>query len=111
MQSVLMNTSDSKSAIVTVAYKGGVQTGETPLVVQARRSNDPLTITIKEDNCTEVSSIEKNATVSGAFFVNAIWRFGCVFSATTDAATGRMWKYDEQIVVPVARKSDCGGSD
>ncbi|MDR1285106.1 MAG: hypothetical protein LBJ88_02775 [Campylobacteraceae bacterium] len=105
-QPVLVNTNDSKSATVTVAYKDGSQTGETPLVVQARRSGDPLVITVKEDDCTAASSVEKNATVSGAFFVNAIWCFSCVFSTTTDAATGRMWRYDEQIVIPVTRKCD-----
>jgi hypothetical protein len=109
-QPVVINASNSKSVNVTVTHKNGVQSGTTPFVASVRRANQPLVISVAESKCTEATTIEKNATVSGVFFVNAIWCFSCVFSTTTDAATGRMWKYDEQIVVPVTSKPECEGN-
>ncbi|MDR1461023.1 MAG: hypothetical protein LBI78_05205 [Campylobacteraceae bacterium] len=106
-QPVIISTNDLKSATVTVTHKDGTQSGKTPFVVSVRRANQPLIVSVEESKCTKATTIEKNATVSGVFFVNAIWCFSCLFSTTTDAATGRMWKYDEQIVVPVERISDC----
>ncbi|MDR0579445.1 MAG: hypothetical protein LBG21_02470 [Campylobacteraceae bacterium] len=106
-QSVVINSSNSKSVNATVIYKDGMQSGQTPFVALVRRANQPLVISVEESKCTKATTMKKNATISGAFFVNAIWCFSCVFSTTTDVATGRMWKYDEQIIVSVANKSNC----
>ncbi|MDR0747189.1 MAG: hypothetical protein LBE89_04770 [Helicobacteraceae bacterium] len=106
-QPVVVNTSGSNAATVTVTYDGGVITGKTPLLVPAKRSSSPLTISVNEDKCVQATTFTSKAKVSGAFFVNAIWCFGCVLSTTVDMATGRMWKYDDQVFVPVTREPDC----
>jgi hypothetical protein len=108
-QPIVINTRDL-SVNVTVAHKNGIESGATPFVASVRRANQPLVISVAESKCTEAVTIEKNATVSSVFFVNGIWCFSCVFSTTTDAATGRMWEYDEQIVVPVTSKPECEGN-
>jgi hypothetical protein len=58
-----------ESANVTVIHKNGIQSEKTPFVTLVRRAGQPLVISVKEDKCMQATTIEKNATVSGAFLL------------------------------------------
>jgi hypothetical protein len=109
-QTVMLDAPGQKVSI-EVYSNGGTkpQKGTTPLLVQARRSNVPLIISVKEDKCAQASTYEQDPGVGGTFFVNVLWclAFLCPLSSTTDLATERMWKYEEQANVPVDRKASC----
>lgn len=102
---ILTNTGEE--AEVNVVSASGVQTVTIPSVVNVKKDNRPITITVKGTKChrattTIVPEKVELWTIANVF----MYVFG--FTGTTvDASTGAMWDYDDSIVVPVYQKNGC----
>jgi flagellin-like hook-associated protein FlgL len=66
----------------------------TPVVVA--RSNAKKVVTVDTEGCQKETPVK--SSVSMAFFGNII--IGGLLGSTTDSATGKMWEYQETVVVP-----------
>lgn len=63
--------------------------------VDLPRSNLDTTVTVENAECAKETPIERS--VAPAFWGNII--LGGLLGSTTDSATGKMWKYQEDVVV------------
>ncbi|MDR2034864.1 MAG: hypothetical protein LBP89_09635 [Helicobacteraceae bacterium] len=102
VQSVSLQTSDSKQAEATVMSTSGTQIVTLPTTLMLQRGNIPLTVNIKETTTTDASSYSRKPKINPWFFGNIIT--GGLVGSTTDAVTGSMWAYDQNMIVPVTRK-------
>lgn len=103
-KNINLNTSDGNSVEVAVASHSGVQTMVAPTVVSVKKSSGPVTVTVKENECYNATSVVSSSRVQPAFFGNFI--FGGLIGSTTDIGTGNAWTYDDDIMIPVNRKPD-----
>lgn len=98
-------TSTGEEAKVNVVSSTGVQTVQIPSVVTVKRANQDLTITVQETKCNRTSTSVASSKLDLWFLGNIIC--GGLFGSTTDASTGAMWNYDDNLVVPVYKKDSC----
>lgn len=98
-------TATGEEATVNLVSASGVQTIQVPGVTTVKRASQDLTITVQEDKCNRTSTTIASSRVEPWFFGNFIC--GGTLGSTTDASTGAMWNYDDNIVVPVYKKDSC----
>ncbi len=102
-----MLTNTGEEAEVNVVSASGTQTVVIPSVVNVKKDNRPLTITVKETKCNRPTTTVASEKVEMWTFGNILlWVFGTT-GTTTDAMTGAMWDYDDSIVVPIYHKNTC----
>lgn len=63
------------------------------------RSNTDKVVVVDEPTCQKETPIKKS--VSPWFFGNAI--LGGLLGSTTDAASEKMWQYEEKVIVPCSK--------
>ena len=91
----LQNVSISSTAETLKGNIDGIPfTG--PGVVQVKRSKADKIINIETAGCQKQIALASN--VDPKFFINVL--SGGTFGSTTDYATEKMWKYQDQIVIP-----------
>lgn len=78
-----------RGTIDGVPFKG-------PGVVSVKRSRSDKTIMIETPSCQR--EVVLQSSVDPKFFINIL--SGGVFGSTTDFVSERMWKYQDQVVVP-----------
>ena len=98
-------TATGETAEVNVVSASGVQTLMIPTVTTIRRDNQDITITVKEDSCNNSSTSIVSSKIEPWFLGNLV--SGGLFGSSTDALTGAMWTYDDNVAVPVYKKSVC----
>ena len=102
-----MLTNTGEEAEVNVVSASGTQTVVIPSVVNVKKDNRPITITVKETKCNRPTTTVASEKVELWTFGNVLfWIFGTT-GTTVDAMTGAMWDYDDSIVVPVYHKNSC----
>lgn len=70
---------------------------QAPTSISVNRDNKDILVEPKDPNCKEVNS---KGSVNGWFWVNILGApVGTFLSSTTDAVSGAMWTYDENIQV------------
>ncbi|MDR3347147.1 MAG: hypothetical protein LBN32_00895 [Helicobacteraceae bacterium] len=102
IQSVNLQTSDGKQTEATITSASGTQIVTLPTAITVKRGNAPLAVSVKETATTDASNFSQKPKINPWFFGNIIT--GGLPGSTTDAVTGSMWTYDQNIVVPVTRK-------
>lgn len=102
-KNINLMSSSGKSAEVQVISESGTQTVTVPAVVNIKRGKD-VTISVKESDCYEASTIIVPKRINMWFFANY---FNYFTGSTTDAVNGAMWNYDDNVYVPVNKKSTC----
>lgn len=88
-----LNISTSNGAKVSGTFNG--QTFDAPGVVEVIRANKDATIIVKQDGCAEQTIANKK--VDTVFFMNVL--LGGGLGSTTDYATEKMWKYDDNLSI------------
>ncbi len=69
---------------------------EGPGVVAVKRAKGDKIINIDTNGCQKQTVL--NSTVDPKFFINIL--SGGTFGSTTDYASEKMWKYQDQVVIP-----------
>lgn len=70
---------------------------QAPTSISVNRDSKDILVEPKDTNCKEVTS---KGAVNGWFWVNILGApGGTVLSSTTDAVSGAMWTYDENIQI------------
>lgn len=106
-KNVNIMTSTGEEVEVNVVSSSGMQSIVVPSVVSLKRDNQDITITVKETSCLRSSTSITSGKIEPWFFGNILFLGYGLFGSTTDAVTGAMWTYDDNIVVPVYKKSAC----
>lgn len=104
-KNVNIMTSTGEEVEVNVVSAAGMQSIVIPSVVSLKKDNQDITITVKETQCIRSSTSIVSSEIEPWFLGNIIT--GGLFGSSTDALTGAMWTYDDNIVVPVYKKSAC----
>lgn len=96
---------DGRNVQLTVASEDKViQTVTTPGSIDVSSRSGKLTVTVTDPCYNETQTVLKSK-VKASFF-GGITMSG-VTGSTTDAASGAMWDYDDNIVVPVEKNNKC----
>ncbi len=88
-QSVNVTTTNGKA--ITVEVEG--QSYQAPGIVQVSRNGEEKLLSTLDENCAATTNLAKS--IEPIFFGNIL--IGGVFGSSTDAGTGRMWKYQESV--------------
>lgn len=104
-KNVNVMTSTGDEAQAKIFTSNGMQEVILPQVISMKKDSQDLTITIKENRCTRSSTFMSSSKIEPWFWGNILT--GGVFGSTTDASTGAMWTYDDNIIVPVYQKDGC----
>lgn len=67
-----------------------------PGIVNVKRSKSDKIITVDTPSCTKQTVL--TSSVDPKFFINIL--SGGTFGSTTDYASEKMWKYQDQVVIP-----------
>ncbi len=105
-KNVNIMTSTGEEVEVNVVSASGMQSIVVPSVVSLKKDNQDITITVKETQCLRSSTSIVSSEIE-PWFLGNVFLPGGIFSSSTDALTGAMWTYDDNIVVPVYKKSAC----
>lgn len=90
-QTVNVTTTNSKA--ITVEVEG--QSYQAPGVVEVTRDGKEKLVSTLDKDCASTTSLTKS--IEPIFFGNIL--IGGLLGSSTDAGTGRMWKYQESINV------------
>lgn len=104
-KNVNIMTSTGEEVEVNIVSSSGMQSIVVPSVVSLKKDNQDITITVKETQCLRSSTSIVSSKVEPWFLGNVF--SGGIVGSSTDALTGAMWTYDDNIVVPVYKKSAC----
>ncbi len=106
-KNVNIMTSTGEEVEVNVVSASGMQSIVVPSVVSLKKDNQDITITVKETQCLRSSTSIVSSEIEPWFLGNVFSGGIGIFGSSTDALTGAMWTYDDNIVVPVYKKSAC----
>ena len=90
-QSLNVRTSNNKAVTISV----GGQSAVTPTSITVDRDGSKIAVTTGAEGCSSSTAVDRE--VDTTFFVNIL--SGGVYGSTTDYATGKMWEYENDIVV------------
>ncbi|WP_027669416.1 hypothetical protein [Rheinheimera baltica] len=91
-QKINVATSNGKSAEITIDG----QSYQAPGIITVKKSQEQTKIiTTTAEGCSNQTAL--NRQVEPTFFVNIL--SGGAFGSTTDYATEKMWKYDDNITI------------
>ena len=103
-QNINIMTSNGDTVKADITSINGMQSVTLPTVVSVSKGNTPLTISVKEDDCHR-QTITMSDNHLDMFFLGNY--FNLWTGTTTDISNGAMWKYDNNIIVPIYRKDTC----
>jgi hypothetical protein len=88
----------------SIQSKSGVQNVNLPTVINVKKGNKPLIVTVK-DKCYRDTVYTSKPTINLWFLGNFVT--GGTLGTSTDALTGALWTYDEVVIVPVVENGVC----
>lgn len=89
-----VNISSSNAAPIEGTIDGEPFTG--PGIVSVKRENKDKLVTVTTANCAKETLLAKQ--VDSTFFINVL--SGGALGSSTDYASEKMWKYDDNVVIP-----------
>ena len=101
-KNINLMTSTGEEAEVNIVSASGMQTVVIPTVLPVKRSDQDISVTVNETSSTKTSTTIITKRVEPWFLGNFIT--GGLFGSSTDALTGAMWTYDDNVVIPVYHK-------
>lgn len=88
-----VNVSASNGQSITGTIDGVAFTA--PGVVEVTRAKADKVVTVETPGCAKSTAMQKS--VDSKFFINVL--SGGAFGSTTDYATEKMWKYEDNVVI------------
>lgn len=103
-QTILATTSnpDLKPKVDITTPSGTYQTNLPATIVATPSTSRDVSITVA-DPCYEHTTMIVNKSVTPSYWANIFNLYGFGI----DAITGDMWKYDNQVMVPLQKRSEC----
>lgn len=107
-QSVNLISMDSSSKTEAEITNGKiVQNINLPSSTIVPRSRQVLTINVKENDCHKASTTMNQSKFNWVTLLNIFGGTLSTSSTSTDAATGALWSYDDNIYVNTQKKDGC----
>ena len=106
-KSINLMTSAGEEVEVDVISASGTQHITIPSTINVKRDNQIITINVKESRCYRHSSIIISDKVEPWTLGNLGFTYSASSGTTTDALTGAMWTYDDNVSIPVYKKKEC----
>ncbi|MDR1499267.1 MAG: hypothetical protein LBS34_03190 [Rickettsiales bacterium] len=98
-------TSDSSVVNAVITTKSGTQFTTIPKTLSVKKGMRDVVINVEESECVKQSTAIMDKNVDPLFWGNIIT--GGIYGSATDAITGKMWTYDDTIIVPIYKKDGC----
>jgi len=102
-QSMTVVPSEGEDVEARVTTPSGSYQAKLPTTVTASPSHQGVKVQIT-DSRYQNSTMSVGKSVDGFFFANLIWFTAFPAGMAVDAATGKMWDYNNQTVVPLQAK-------
>ena len=100
-------TSTGEQVEVDVISASGTQHITIPSTINVKRDNQIITVNVKESRCYRHSSMIISDRVEPWVAGNLGFTYSASSGTTTDALTGAMWTYDDNVSIPVYKKKEC----
>lgn len=78
-----------------------------PTVIRVSRGRDILQVRVKETKCFKSTVAYNDSSLNYISLLNLLGGLFGLTSTSTDAATGAMWSYEDNMVVRVSKKDEC----
>ncbi len=104
-QNVNFSTINGESVKATITSDNGTVHATLPESRSFKKSYNDISVTVKETKCIVPTTTVSKPKLNPWFFGNIIT--GGVVGSTTDAISGAMWEYDENVMVNVDEKDSC----
>ncbi|MCL9782955.1 hypothetical protein M9194_16115 [Vibrio sp. S4M6] len=104
-QTIVATAPDKNVNVDVTTASSTYQTTLPTTIVTAPSSTRDVTIKV-DDKCYKNTSVTVNKSVTPSYWANILNGWGFLI----DYATGDMWKYDSQVLVPTEKKTDCVAS-
>lgn len=106
-QTIMARSTDGSEGIkVEVASSSGAYPTKLPATISAEPSHKGITIQVA-DRCYDSTRVDVNKSVTPSFWANLLWGYAFPIGMGVDAITGKMWKYDYNVAVPVNKRQEC----
>lgn len=106
-KTVNISTETNDTVNAEVINARGTQRIQMPATIIVERSSDDLIVNVKDNKCYEDTTIQSPKKLNKWVVINLFFGLSGFTSTTTDAASGKLWDYDDKIVVPVTKKDNC----
>jgi hypothetical protein len=105
-QSVIVNGSGDREGVsVNVKTPSGSYRSKMPSTIVTTPSSFNDTAVTVTDKCYEGTEIKVGKSITPSFWANLLWGLSFPVAMGIDYLTGNMWKMDQQVVVPLNKKS------
>lgn len=106
-QTIIARSTDGSEGIkVEVTSPSGSYPTKLPATLAAEPANSGVSIRVV-DQCYDTTSVEVNKNITPSFWANILWGGAFWLGMGIDAITGKLWKYDNNVMVPVNKKEGC----
>ncbi|MBF0349974.1 MAG: hypothetical protein HQM11_03030 [SAR324 cluster bacterium] len=106
-QTIIARSTDGSEGIkVEVSSSTGSYPTKLPATLAAEPSHSGVSIRVV-DQCYDSTIVTVNQSITPSFWANFLWISGFWLGMGVDAVTGKLWKYDNNVAVPVNKKAEC----
>lgn len=103
-QTVNVIPTNGEDTDIELTNKEGTKELTIPTTVVLQKGKGDVIIKVNENNCHYPSTQNYKQRMDLVFLANYL---NLSIGSTTDSATGAMWYYDDNMVVPVSKKEKC----
>ena len=103
-RAINVSAQNGEEVKIQAQTKDGVINLKTPSILNVTAANKDIIITVT-DPCYKKTQTIVSKKIDGTFWVNVL--SGGVCGSTTDSASGAMWTYDPNVIVPTSKKARC----
>jgi len=98
-QTILAKSADNKEGVdVEITTSTGAYAAKLPATIVAESSHRGIEIRLT-DVCYEPIGLNINKNITPSFWTNFLLLYGFPVGMLIDAGTGKMWKYDSNVMV------------
>ena len=106
-KTVNITTNTKESVNAQVLNIEGEQNVRIPSAVIVKRSSEDLVINVKDNKCYEDSTTRSPRKLNKWVALNIFFGLSGFTGTSTDAASGTLWDYEDDIMVNVEKKQNC----
>jgi len=97
-QTILAKSADNKEGVdVEITTSTGAYAAKLPAIIVAESSYKGIEIKLT-DKCYEPTVLNVNKNIAPSFWANFLLLYGFPIGMLIDAGTGKMWKYDNNVM-------------
>ncbi len=104
-ETINISTSNGQKAEAVMMTGSGQRTIMLPQAVSVKSGNQDIIINVKETQCYNASTTVVQSDIHPFFWGNIILL--SVLGSATDAVSGAMWTYEDDVIVDISDKGVC----